>query len=162
MCGSDGLSTSSLYLINYFSATCKCRKQPCDRWNKKIICAAKSIRHTNCVFSLAPTDVMIPLSITRRKLVMRIIEPAPMVETSASSTFVKTNYIVFVALSLMSVQAGKIFHVFYELYVNSIQLFRELLSCPERCDISHKPQWLGSVCSRKNSPQLQYFRPRLA
>ena len=35
-----------------------------------------------------------------------------MLETSASSTLVKMNYIAFVALSLMSVQAGKIFQVF--------------------------------------------------
>ena len=35
-----------------------------------------------------------------------------MLETSASSTLVKMNYMAFVALSLMSVQAGKIFQVF--------------------------------------------------
>lgn len=69
---------------------------------------------------MAPIDVTILSSIACRKLLMRIIEPAPIVETSASSTLLKMNYIAFIALSLMSVQAGKIYQVFYELYVNLI------------------------------------------
>ncbi|XP_015774855.1 PREDICTED: uncharacterized protein LOC107353048 [Acropora digitifera] len=43
---------------------------------------------------------------------MHIIEPAPMVETSASSTLVKMNFIAFVALSLMSVQAAMAIHCY--------------------------------------------------
>ena len=37
---------------------------------------------------------------------------------------VKMNYIAFIALSLMSAQAGKIFQVFYELHVNPILFSR--------------------------------------
>lgn len=91
-----------------------------------LICAAESIRHTNCVFSLAPSDVM-SLLVTCRKLLMHIIEPAPMLETSASSTLVKMNYSAFVALSLMSVQAGKIF-----------QVFTSFTRARFNCDVSNK------------------------
>ena len=84
---------------------------------------------------------------------MRIIEPAPIVETSASSTLLKMNYIAFIALSLMSVQAGKIYQVFYELYVNLIQLSREPCSVQKACDMSN-----GSAqYALKISVQLQCF-----
>lgn len=59
-------------------------------------------------------------------LIIPITEPTLKAETSASSTFFKMKYIGFIALSLMSVQAGKIFQLFFisTSYENH-DLFRE-------------------------------------